>query len=87
MPLYDLRPSNITFLRRLIEIVIRIIILFTSNNKIKFIFSFINSNYMGYLFQSFRKIWKNITKPTKRKGLKNLKFTKDNNNRLKEFLK
>ena len=42
---------------------------------------------MGYLFQSFRKIWKNITKPTKRKGLKNLKFTKDNNNRLKEFLK
>tara|TARA_B100000035_G_scaffold314628_1_gene331489 strand:+ start:797 stop:2176 length:1380 start_codon:yes stop_codon:yes gene_type:complete len=87
VPLYDLRPSNITFLRRLIETVIRIIILFTSNNKIKFIFSFINSNYMGYLFQSFRKIWKNITKPTKRKGLKNLKFTKDNNNRLKEFLK
>ncbi len=85
VPQYDLEPVNVTFSRRLIEIIIGIIISFASINIIKSSFSFINSNFMGYLFQSLRKFWKHMSKPTKRKGLKNLKFIKVNNNRLKEF--
>ena len=85
VPQYDLEPVNVTFSRRLIEIIIGIIISFASSNIIKSSFSFINSNFMGYLFQSLRKFWKHMSKPTKRKGLKNLKFIKINNNRLKEF--
>ncbi len=85
VPQYDLKPANVTLLRKLIEIIIGIIISIASNNITRSLFSFINSNFMGYLFQSLRKFWKHMTKPTKRKGLKNLKFIKINNNRLKEF--
>ena len=85
MPLYDLKPTDITFSRRLIEFIIRIIISTASNNITKSFFSIIGSSIMGYLFQFIRKFWKFVTKPTKRKGLKDIRFTNINNKRLKEF--
>jgi len=85
VPLYDLKPTDITFSRRFIEFIIRIIISTASNNITKSFFSIIGSSIMGYLFQFIRKFWKFVTKPTKRKGLKDIRFTKINNKRLKEF--
>ena len=51
VPQYDLEPVNVTF-QETNQIIIGIIISFASINIIKSSFSFINSNFMGYLFQS-----------------------------------
>tara|TARA_Y100000389_G_C17453234_1_gene516257 strand:- start:657 stop:2039 length:1383 start_codon:yes stop_codon:yes gene_type:complete len=85
VPLYDLKPTDVPFLRRSIESMIGLIISTASNNFIKSFFSIIGSSFMGYLFQLLRKFWKFLTKTTKRKGLKNIKFTKVSNSRLNEF--
>ncbi len=85
VPLYDLKPKNISLLRRLIEFFIGLIILTASKNSVKSFFSFINSNLLGFFFQILRQIWKKITKTTKRKGLNKIKFTKIKNERLREF--
>ena len=86
VPLYDLKPANVSLLRSLIESMIGLVILAFSNNFIRSFFSIIGSSFMGYLFQLLRKFWKFLTKTTKRKGLKSIKFIKVNNNRLNEFL-
>ena len=85
VPLYDLKPINIKFTRKLIEFLIGVIIKISSYKIIKSIFILINSNIMGYIFQTLRIFWKLMTKTTKRKGLKNLKLNKVNNERLMEF--
>ncbi len=87
VPLYDLEPKNISFLRKLIEIIIGLIISIASNKIVKNLFSFANSNFMGFIFKYIRQLWKLVTKPTKRKGLENIKIVKVNNKRVKEFLK
>ena len=86
VPLYDLKPSGISYLRKVIEYIINLIISFASNKITKNIFSFINSNFMGLIFQILRSVWKKITKPSKREGLSNLKFKNVKNTRLREFL-
>lgn len=85
VPLYDLKPKYVSFLRRQIEFFINLIIYIASNNSVRSFFSFINSNIMGYFFQVLRDIWKKTTKTTKRKGLNKIKFVKIKNQRLKEF--
>ena len=85
VPLYDLKPKNISLLRRLIEFFIGLIILTASKNSVKSFFSFVNSNLLGFFFQILRQIWKKITKTTKRKGLNKIKFIKIKNERLREF--
>ncbi len=86
VPLYDLKPNEISLLRKLIENFIGLVIKFTSKKSVGNLFSFISSNLMGYLFQILRSFWKKISKPTKRKGLNNIKFVKIKNIRLNEFL-
>ena len=86
VPLYDLEPKDISPLRKKIESLIGLIILIASNKKIKFLFSLINSKLMGFIFKIIRQMWKSITKPTKRKGLDNLKILKVKNKRAEEFL-
>ena len=86
VPLYDLKPNEISLLRKLIENFIGLVIKFTSKKSVGNLFSFISSNLMGYLFQILRSLWKKISKPTKRKGLNNIKFVKIKNIRLNEFL-
>ena len=83
--MYDLRPKNVSLLRRQIEFFIGLIILTASKNSVRSFFSFINSNLLGYFFQILRKIWKKITKTTKRKGLNKIKFINIKNERLREF--
>ena len=41
---------------------------------------------MGFVFKNIRQLWKLITKPTKRKGLDNLKIIRVKNKRVEEFL-
>ena len=41
---------------------------------------------MGFIFKILRQLWKSITKPTKRKGLDNLKIIKVKNKRVEEFV-
>ncbi len=86
VPLYDLEPKDISPLRKKIESLIGLIISIASNKKIKFLFSLINSKLMGFIFKIIRQMWKSITKPTKRKGLDNLKILKVKNKRAEEFL-
>ena len=86
VPLYDLEPRNISFLRKFIESLIGLIILSASNKNIKSLFSLINSKFMGFIFKNIRQLWKLITKPTKRKGLDNLKIIRVKNKRVEEFL-
>ena len=85
IPLYDLKPEKISFLRNIIEKFIGLIIIICSKKLIKKLFSNINSNFMGYIFKILRQFWKKISKPTKRKGLNNIKFSTVSNSRLKEF--
>ena len=86
VPLYDLEPSNISWMRKKIELFIGLIISIASNKKAKNLFSLFNSNLMGFVFKIIRQIWKSISKPTKRKGLDNIRIIKIKNKRLKEFL-
>ena len=86
IPLYDLEPRNISFLRKMIESFIGFIISIASNEIVKKLFSLINSKFMGFIFKIIRQLWKSITKPTKRKGLNNLKLTKVENKRVEEFV-
>ena len=85
VPLYDLKPHYVSKLRLFIEFLIEIIILIAAKKNIKKIFSKVNSNFMGLLFQIIRKFWKSLTKQTKRKGFRNIKFIKVKNARLEEF--
>jgi len=86
VPLYDLRPYDVSYQRRLIESIIGFIIKLASNKNIKYIFSLVSSNLLGIMFEFFRSLWKSLTKPTKRKGFLNQKFIKIKNDRLNEFL-
>ena len=85
IPLYDLKPLKISFTRNLIEILIGLIINISSKTYTKYAISLISSKIMGYLFQVLRSSWKYISKPTKRKGLANLKLIKIENKRSNEF--
>jgi coenzyme F420 hydrogenase subunit beta len=85
VPLYDLRPINISFFRKFIEKIIDTIVFLFSRPLIKYFFSKINSNIIGYIFQVLRSLWKNASKPTKRKGLSNIKLIVTNNKRVSEF--
>ena len=86
VPLYDLEPINISYLRKFIEKIIGLIISIASNKIIKSLFSLINSKILGFVFKIVRQLWKSITKPTKRKGLNNIKIIEVNNKRVEEFL-
>ncbi len=85
VPLYDLKPIKISLIRIVIENFIGVIIEISSKPLTKYVVSLINSKLMGHLFQILRTLWKNISKPTKRKGLTGLKFTKINNKRTQEL--
>lgn len=85
VPLYDLKPKEISFKRILIENFIEIVIKISSKSFTKFIISLINPKVIGHIFQVLRSSWKYISKPVKRKGLIGLKFIKINNKRIKEL--
>ncbi len=68
---FGYRPQKISLSRIFIEIVISSIFLLARNNLSRFILTLIPEKVMGPLFNYLRLSWKRISKPAKRKGLKN----------------
>ena len=56
VPLYDLEPKNISYLRKFIEKIIGLIISIASNKIIKNLFSLINSTILGFIFKIVRQL-------------------------------
>jgi coenzyme F420 hydrogenase subunit beta len=74
VPSYGYKPTSISFQRQLVEVVISFLFAF---GRTKFGRSFVEHiplRILGPTFNTLRKMWKYVSKPTKRKGLKNLRF-------------
>ncbi|MDA8990797.1 Coenzyme F420 hydrogenase/dehydrogenase, beta subunit C-terminal domain [Opitutales bacterium] len=73
-PDFGMRPEKISFARWIMEIVI-ISIFFVGKTKFaRWIITIIPQKILGMIFNNLRLYWKSISKPTKRKGLNNLKM-------------
>ena len=77
VPLFGYRPADLTFLRKLVEIIVYLIFFISSMKISRKVSELIPIKILGPTFNFFRVYWKNMSKPTKRKGLLNLKFIID----------
>ena len=66
-------PEKITLSRKFVEIIIAIIFLASRNTLSRFLISYVPEYIIGPIFNRTRLTWKAISRPTKRKGLSNLK--------------
>ena len=71
---YGYRPKSIPLSRKLVEVVISTIFIICGTRPARWLVEFIPIGLMGPVFNTLRKSWKNASKPTKRKGLKNIDF-------------
>lgn len=71
-PLISWVPSPLSFSRKLAESVIILIFTLTRTAPAKFLLTFMPESFMGVMFNKIRLFWKSISKPVKRKGLKNM---------------
>lgn len=71
-PDYGYKPKNISASRWFIEIIILTIFLLARTRLFRFILFYTPKWFVGPMFNFLRLSWKNISKPTKRKGLRNL---------------
>ena len=77
-PDYGYWPLNISFKRRLVELVVRLLF---SIGKIKWVIWSVERlpvSFVGKCFSILRVSWKRVSKPTKYKGLTHLQFAKSN---------
>ncbi len=74
VPEYGYSPKHIPLSRKLVEIIISSIFLIGSTGFARKIVELIPICVLGPLFNSLRKSWKRISKPAKRKGLRDLEF-------------
>ena len=77
VPLFGYRPADLTFLRKLVEIIVYLIFFISSMKISRKVSELIPIKILGPTFNFFRVYWKKMSKPTKRKGLLNLKFIID----------
>ncbi len=85
VPSYGYRPAHIPQSRRMVELVIAFIFGICGTRPARWLSEQIPIQILGPLFNSLRKTWKAISKPTKRKGLQDVKFVltqNDNEQRL-----
>jgi coenzyme F420 hydrogenase subunit beta len=73
-PDYGYVPEKITFSRYLVEMVISGIFLVCRTKPARFVVQLIPIKILGVVFNGTRKSWKQLSKPTKRKGLLNASF-------------
>jgi len=71
VPDYGYRPVGIAFSRKLTEVVISAIFLLAGNRFSRWVMTIIPEKIIGPVFDFLRLRWKNVSKPTKRKGLSN----------------
>ena len=82
VPDFGYLPQHISFIRILIEVMVSGIFLIGKTYIAKKLVELIPIKILGPMFNAFRKTWKNMSKPVKRKGLYNQVFieTTLNNN-------
>ena len=76
-PDYGYKPAHIPSSRRDVERVLRMLFAIGQSDIARFIIEHLPLSLVGPFFNSLRKFWKNVSKPTKRKGLQNMEFTID----------
>ena len=74
VPDYGYRPKVIPFSRKLVEIAISSIFAICGTRLARRLVEFIPVGFIGPLFNALRKAWKDVSKPTKRRGLRDLGF-------------
>jgi coenzyme F420 hydrogenase subunit beta len=74
VPSYGYRPAFISFSRRLVEVFISGLFIMCRTWLARCLVQFFPLRVIGPVFDSLRKFWKNISKPTKRKGLDKVGF-------------
>jgi coenzyme F420 hydrogenase subunit beta len=82
-PTFGYRPIHIPFSRKLVELVISSIFAVCGTRPSRAIVAHIPLSVIGPLFDTLRKTWKNLSKPTKRKGLGEVDFEIIDKQRLK----
>ncbi len=75
VPDFGYIPSEIPLSRKLVELIISGIFGLCGTKFARKLVEFIPIGLIGPLFNTLRKSWKNLSKPTKRKGLANVAFT------------
>jgi coenzyme F420 hydrogenase subunit beta len=73
-PRYDLRPEGVPFSRLLVEGIISGVFLAGRLPPLRWLFRQVPESWVGPAFNRLRLSWKNLSKPTKRKGLARFKM-------------
>lgn len=74
VPDYGYHPRSIPLSRKMVEVVISLIFTICTTRLARRLVESIPIGTIGPMFNVLRKTWKNASKPTKRKGLKDLEF-------------
>lgn len=74
VPNYGYRPKHIPLSRKMVEVVISLIFAVCGTRPARRVVEYIPIGLLGPVFNTLRKSWKSASKPTKRKGLKNIDF-------------
>jgi coenzyme F420 hydrogenase subunit beta len=74
IPDYGIKPVGLGVSRYLVELIIFGVILVCSTKFSRFLLRLIPVGFIGRFFNLSRKGWKNVSKPTKRKGLLHQKY-------------
>jgi len=80
-PDYGVEPSQIPPSRYFVECIISGLFIVCHNSFSRKLLEFIPESIIGPLFNKLRLLWKSASKPTKRKGLGNIKFVENDNGR------
>lgn len=75
-PDYGYKPTHIPLIRIVIEIVISMLFACGRLRISRWIIANIPESAIGPVFDRLRRVWKNLSRPTKRKGLKNFQIIK-----------
>lgn len=73
-PVYGMFPARIPLIRYLVEIVIVTVLIICRNPLSRAVLPLIPEDIIGPVFNTLRLKWKQLSKPTKRKGLRNLQY-------------
>ncbi len=77
VPQYGYAPEDIPIVRRIVELFISGILLIGHSRLARYLVERLPLKVIGPLFDVLRKTWKRISKPTKRSGLRTMRFRID----------
>jgi coenzyme F420 hydrogenase subunit beta len=74
IPEFGYSPTQIPFARKIVEKILSVLFSVGQHSISRKLVSLIPVTLLGPLFDTLRKTWKSVSKPTKRKGLKQIDF-------------